>query len=238
MLKITILLKANATAERDTLIGQRADAAGAIVARLARVDGALRYAQYHRLPAHNPIASAGDASFDGAEEYWFTNLPAARSFFAYLDAAALADSSAIDVSGCREIAGTVYPIWDVEPSPTKVLVVSNRKPGLSVDQFRHHWIDVHGPLAMANPEGRDIRSRVEYCPADALRITGLPLGDFDGAGAIHFKGDPAVLSGLMTTSYYRDVLAPDELRFADPARSSAMVVGEHQAWGHLPAAIL
>ncbi|MGY4710487.1 EthD domain-containing protein [Mycolicibacterium sp. CBM1] len=234
MLKVTILLTLAGTQTPDDLTEQRLNAAPAIVERLQGTDGAMRYAQSVRLPSAGPIIGDGSGTFAGTEEYWFDTAVSARRFFAHPNAAGLENQPAVDVPAARETAGMVHPIWDTAPGEFKVIVLGTRKPSLTVQEYRHHWITVHGPLAMGNPEGRDARGRVEYCPADVLRLSGLQLAPFDSSGSIGVTGGLEDFGKALTGSYYRDVLRPDELRFTDTERTAAMIVREYYSWGTLP----
>jgi hypothetical protein len=138
LIKVTILLQSTALADAEQLADQRAKAAPAILARLEATNGAHCYAQHQRLPAGQLLAGAGANAFTGAEEYWFDTVDTARRFFSRPNAHGLEGQSAVELSKCLELSGTVYPIWDCAPQPTKILAIGARKPGLTVDGYRHH----------------------------------------------------------------------------------------------------
>jgi hypothetical protein len=56
-------------------------------------------------------------------------------------------------------------------------------------------------------------------------LPGLSLAPFDGIGTILFASQES-MAAEFAGSHYREVMAPDEPRFTDPARSRAMMVRE------------
>lgn len=237
MIKIAILLKRAPSVDQETFASEWIEAGPQIIERLKNSEGALRYAQNHPLSPDSPFAGAEASTYDGAEEYWFETEDAARRYFTPANAHGLAHRSTLDLASCCEVSGTVHPIRDgvpkAVPETVKIFPCGVRKPGLSVAEYRHLWIDLHGPLAMANPAGQDRLQRLEYCPADALGVTGLPIGPFDSSAGI-WMDDLDYLLTEMKSDYYRNVLGPDELRFADRERSFAMIVAERCVWGRDP----
>ena len=234
MLKVSIILRSADPSGTDAFLAHRAEAAPEIFERLRADQEWLRYAQYRKVSAESPIAAAGTNDFLGSEEYWFASEEAARRFFGgsnpYRDGTKVVPY----LQACLEVSGQVHPIWDAATEAAKVLVLGAGKRELTIEQYRHHWINVHGPLAMENPGGRDVRGRVEYCPADPLSLTGLELGSFDGVASIYVKGSLQVFQKEVNNDYYRDVLKPDEHRFSDPFRSVAIIVSEYCSCGEIP----
>lgn len=233
MLKVALLLKRAPSVDQEAFASEWIEAGLGVIERLRASEGALRYAQNHPLSPDSPFAGAEASTYDGAEEYWFETEAAARRYFSTADAHGLANRSMLDLAACCEVSGTAYPIRDGEPKASrgtvKIFPCGARKPGLSVAEFRHLWIDVHGPLALANPGGTDRLQRLEYCPADELKITGLPVAPFDSSAGI-WMDDLEHLFVEMKSDYYRDVLGPDEQRFNDKERSFAMIVAERCLW--------
>jgi hypothetical protein len=141
MIKVTILLQSTALADAEHLADQCAKAAPAIVASGGHQRGPLLRAvstTASRTVCWPGSLLAGANAFTGAEEYWFDTLDTARRFFSRPNAHGPEGRSAVELSKCLELAGTVYPIWDCAPQPTKFLAIGARKPGLTVDGYRHH----------------------------------------------------------------------------------------------------
>ncbi len=115
----------------------------------------------------------------------------------------------------------------------KTIMCIRRKPGLSGEEFEHHWKHVHGPLiARMKTELRILRyvqSRAnEDVVSDILRRLRNGPAKFDGLGQAWFASlkdlievadNPGSVAALKA-------LREDELRFIDLANSPMFVVEE------------
>ncbi len=80
-------------------------------------------------------------------------------------------------------------------------------------------------LALGGPHTKDRLLRLEDTPAPASATSRLERGPYDGVGAITFASLDA-LNAEFGSDYYRSTLAPDELRFTNPAASAALLTRE------------
>lgn len=88
-----------------------------------------------------------------------------------------------------------------------------RREGLSVEEFRAHWRDVHGPLIRDTPELARHIVRYEQHPRhrpDALSGT----EGVDGVAVQWFESIDDFL-GFISEPGYQELIAPDERRFLD-----------------------
>jgi uncharacterized protein (TIGR02118 family) len=147
---------------------------------IARSPGLLRYIQSHACPeAFDEYPPA----FDGVAEAWFDDIDAFDAAVASPGwQAAIADVANFMAPGGGRLFATEVPIIDALPSPrerrgmVKFIGLLTRLPGLSVEEFQHHWRDIHGPLVHAEfPEMR----RYIQCHAipDTYAMTPPPAYD-------------------------------------------------------------
>lgn len=160
-----------------------------LVAGVAETLGISRYQQVHTVRDGRPGTVAG---FDGVAELWFdsaqgTGTPAERQRAADI---LLADER-------RFIDLAASPIWLADEVVMRVgdtdglrmTAALRRRPGLSRREFRDHWRDVHGPLALQHPEVFGFRHYVQlHTPDDAETfppavVRGAPA-PFDGLSEI------------------------------------------------------
>jgi len=109
----------------------------------------------------------------------------------------------------------------------KMVATLVRKQGLSPEQFRKHWKEVHGPLVLSLPDmTRHIRRYVQNIPtgmdmpADATG--GAPI---DGVAEMVFESFEAMQQCFAEPSYLARV-RPDEEAFLDLAKCQVVVVEE------------
>lgn len=198
--------------------------------------GLIRYVHNSPVAAEVPIENAPSAPYDAVDEWVFDGPDAARGWFS---------SSAFrnhwllgraDLLGkpVEFIAGPVAEILradgEASDGAIKILTLPVRPAGMSKDAFSHHWLVVHAGLALAGPGTRDRLLRLISSPSDAALLPELEQAPFDGIGIIEFASK-ADLDAEFASDHYRNVMAPDEPRLTDPARSRAMMVTETLVFG-------
>ncbi len=104
----------------------------------------------------------------------------------------------------------------------KLVCFLRRKPGLSIDDFHHHWLEEHGPLIAGTPELARHIVRYEQnhrLPEDRERDAADAPG-FDGV-TIQWLESMDRFRDFVRDPLYAERIAPDEQRFLD--RSSLVV---------------
>jgi hypothetical protein len=188
----------------------------------------VRHVHNRALGGDMPIENAPAADFDGVDELWFADAAALTGWLASEAAGDrwLRDAGELLAEPPRAIAGEPQVIWQqggLAPDPIKIITLPVRRAGLSQAAFSDHWIKTHSALALQGPRTRERLRRLEVCPSGVPLPASLLAAAFDGAGAIEF-GRRADLAAEFESDHYRTVLAPDEPRFTDPQRSSAIMV--------------
>lgn len=137
-----------------------------LVASVADVLGITGYQQVHTISEDTTRAAP---AFDGVAELWFdpsrsTASPDERRAAATL----LLDDER------RFVDLSASPIWLAEErvmldgprSGLRATTAVRRRAGVSRDEFRRHWADVHAPLALAHPDVFGIVRYVQLHAAD------------------------------------------------------------------------
>jgi hypothetical protein len=110
----------------------------------------------------------------------------------------------------------------------KTIVLLTRKPGTTLEQFKHYYETVHAPGAVEHIPalGRAVyrRNFIE----GALSET-LPRPDFDVVTEITFAEDAdyEAFRRCLADPAVRAWIAADEARFSDPALTRSYLVSEH-----------
>ena len=208
----------------------------ALQALAVQSTGVVRYAQSHAVAHESPIANAPDSAFDGVDELWCDSIDSAAALFdseRYREELAPAERDFVDRASSAVVVGKVLLMWDrpkqARADAVKLLILPARKPGLTVTEFRHHWIHVHSPLSLQGPGMRERVQRIEFCPGLRLGIAGLSAADAEGTGSIWFDSMQQ-LHEEFSSPYYRDTLQPDEKRFSDGQRSRGSMTHERRVW--------
>lgn len=107
----------------------------------------------------------------------------------------------------------------------KLICFIRRKPGMSVDAFRDHWLNHHGPLIDSLPQfRRHVRRYEQNCRLDA-DYERAGADDFDGVTVQWFETRKDFISFAMEPSY-RGSVAVDEDRFLDRSGISLVLTSE------------
>jgi uncharacterized protein (TIGR02118 family) len=83
----------------------------------------------------------------------------------------------------------------------KIIGCLRRKPGVSEEEFHHHWKDVHGPLVMSVlPFARHVRKYIQNHKISGVlptsdRYQGLAM-DFDGVVEMYFDSYEEVQAAM------------------------------------------
>lgn len=106
----------------------------------------------------------------------------------------------------------------------KLFAVLRRRPGMTVEEFRSHWRDRHGPLIAGTPElARHLvryEQHVRHRP-DALSGT----DGVDGVAEQWFRSIDDFV-GFISEPAYAELVAPDERRFLDVERIEFVICEE------------
>jgi hypothetical protein len=105
----------------------------------------------------------------------------------------------------------------------RLICLLKRKPGMTVEEFRDHWRNHHGPLITATPAiARHVVLYEQYLPADSP----IPLGkEFDGVTIMGFEKADDFLA-FVSEDDYPKVIAPDEQSFLDMDGLVGIIVDE------------
>jgi uncharacterized protein (TIGR02118 family) len=106
----------------------------------------------------------------------------------------------------------------------KMFAVLRRRPGMTVEEFRRHWHEVHGPLITSHPElARHIvryEQHVRHAPG---WLSGTE--DIDGIAEQWFERIED-FEAFMNEPLYGELIAPDERRFIDMDRIEFIITDE------------
>lgn len=147
---------------------------------VSRLPGIGRYVQS---TAHDSAYSRGrEPVFDALGELWFDD-----DWFDGLAASAEYAVAREDASTFTDRSSTVclpvedVPLIDGPHAPLKLVMFVRRRPDLTTAQFRAHWLDVHGPIAVRNPF---MRRYVQLHTPAAAAVA--PPASYDGVGMVWF----------------------------------------------------
>lgn len=98
-----------------------------------------------------------------------------------------------------------------------------RKPGLTCEQFLHHWQHVHGPLFLSIPSlSRYIRRYIQHHVAPNTFFPGVTPLDFDGFSESWFD-DAEARRQFLSQPEMQQRIVPDEHNFIDMSATRVQV---------------
>ena len=170
---------------------------------VTRLPGVRRYVQSHALLS---LYGKDEPVYDGIAEVWAEDTGALRAMTQSPVHADLQTDEArfIDRASMGVIITEDHVITDgpVPPDAVKSVAFLTRRPGLSVEDFQRHWLEVHAPIATVLPGlRRYVQSHTRRSAYEAGRVPvydGVVLAWFDSTEAIR---------GAEATPEYAHVLA-------------------------------
>ena len=189
---------------------------------VTRLPGVRRYVQSHTLPS---IHGHDDPIYDGIAEVWADDTNALRAMTRCPEHAAVQADEArfIDRASMGVVITEDHVMKDgpVPPDAVKSVAFLTRKPGLTVEAFQRHWLEVHGPIAVALPGlRRYVQCHTRRSAYDAGRVPA-----YDGVVLTWFDSTDAIRA-VAATSEYAHVLA-DAGNFLAPGRIPSILTREH-----------
>ena len=220
--RLVFLLRRKAELSRDEFQRYWREQHAPLVRERRSALGIRRYQQVHTVEGGEREGTV--SGYDGIAELWFD--PSLRT--GTPDEAATAAQELLDDEG-RFIDLAESPIWmadEVElragsTEGVRLTAALRRAPGITRDEFRRHWRDVHGPLALENPDVFGFRHYVQlHTPDDAETFPpaierGAPP-PFDGISEIWRD---ATTADADRAAAVREMIMEDEARFVDYAAS-------------------
>lgn len=117
------------------------------------------------------------------------------------------------------------PPLSSNPSWTKLFVLLKRKPGMSLEDFRHYALQTHAPKTLEIP---GLRRYLQCHVRDSYYAMGESR--FDAIAQLWFD-DARSIEDAIDSSHYRDTILPDLALFTDPKYVMTMAAKEHWVIG-------
>ncbi|GAB3800679.1 hypothetical protein GCM10028819_26450 [Spirosoma humi] len=104
----------------------------------------------------------------------------------------------------------------------KMTMLLKRNPKLTRDEFVKHHIEIHGPLFRQIPEAKDhvIRYLQTHPVSEVSSV--VKVDDFDGTAELWFDSVEG-LDKVLTSTFYKEKVWPDELTFLDHANTRVVL---------------
>ena len=96
----------------------------------------------------------------------------------------------------------------------KLCILVPRKKGLTLNEFKAHWKDIHGPLFSSQPEVKQYVKKYTQVHSTGEHLNQFPVAPFDGIAEIWFDKMEDIEKVFVTDNYLKTI-APDEARFID-----------------------
>lgn len=186
----------------------------------ARVSQSKRYLQSHRIPYPDT-----NSPYDGEAEVLIDNLEALatlRTSRGYLDGALADERNFIDLKRVEWMATRDHVMVDGPTGGTLVKGVwqLKRKPGMSLDEFRKYWIEVHGPIVTKLP---GLTRYVQSHLIDEAYLYAEPR--HDGVAQVWFESVDAMRAAFASPAGAAGL--GDGEKFIDAATTRTFVANEH-----------
>lgn len=194
--------------------------------RVAKLPGLTRYVQSHALLQGY---TKGELLFDGISEEWFESAEAlaeAQASRAWRDASAV-EAAFLEQSRTVRMPVDVYVIKSdpVPANSVKNIEFVNRRPGTTLEAFRRHWREVHGPLAARIP----VLCRYEQNHLCVSQYAGDASPAYDGLAITWFASTADMKRGAAMPEYIET--RADETKFLPDGHLPIIITREHVLFG-------
>jgi len=183
-----------------------------------RIPALKRYIQSHRV-----AAPQSELPYNAVAEVWYESEAALSEFCAspHYKHFKADELNFVDVARAENLATVDHVILEGErvKGMVKGMFLIKRKPGLSVSDFRRHWLEVHGPQAVKE---MDIRRYVQCHTVDSVYNFCEPR--WDGVTHLWFE-DAAAAQRAMAAVAQSQALRDDAAKFIGESRN--LFVTEH-----------
>ncbi|MBD1385932.1 EthD domain-containing protein [Mucilaginibacter rigui] len=96
----------------------------------------------------------------------------------------------------------------------KLSIMVPRRADLTLEEFRAHWKDIHGPLFSSQPEVIQYVRKYIQVHSTGQSLDQFPVAPFDGVAEIWFDKMEDI-NKVFGTENYLKTIAPDEAKFID-----------------------
>jgi hypothetical protein len=170
---------------------------------------------------------AADRPFDAMMEVVVQDAEALLELISLFDGLARRLQNLVDAGASAALAGTEHVILP-GAGPLLVLITNRRLAHFTHDGFIKYWLDYHGPFAREHtPPEAGLYYRQFHTDMEAtrqlLQVSGLKIGDFDGAAECYYPSAENVRA-LMSRTDVVDQATLDEKEFVDHERCVTSVL--------------
>lgn len=96
----------------------------------------------------------------------------------------------------------------------KLNILIVRRPDLSLEEFKSHWKDIHGPLFRSQPEVQQNVKRYIQAHSTGESLDQFPTAPYDGIAQI-WVDRLEDIDKVFGSENYNKYIAPDEAKFID-----------------------
>jgi uncharacterized protein (TIGR02118 family) len=192
----------------------------------------VKYVQAHTLPDWFSFLAGDGPLYDGVAEVWCEGIDDAQRMFEEPKFAELVtpdERQFLDMDRTVILLMSQHLVYQ-RPGASihggvKLFELPVRRGGMSRDECQRYWQEIHAPLVLGAADM--IKPLRRYVQSHSLAdgTAGLPPMRYDGMAELWFDSveDLKACFGRQ----YMDVVHPDEPKFVDPQRSSALVAKEY-----------
>lgn len=110
----------------------------------------------------------------------------------------------------------------------KLCVLCPRKPDLTLEQFKDHWQQVHGPLFSSQPEVKQYVKKYVQVASVGEQVGGdfPPVSIYDGIAEIWFDRMEDIPK-VFESDNFKTIIAQDEAKFIDRENIRWIYATEH-----------
>jgi uncharacterized protein (TIGR02118 family) len=168
-----------------------------IVKKIPQLKG---YIQSHRIPY-----DINNSTYGGEAEVWLGDLDALKALQKspeYLNGAFRDEPNFIDIERSDFLAARDHVLIEGARKPGLVKGVwrMRRKPGISLAEFRKHWLEIHGVIAQKIP---GVRRYVQSHTVDEAYVFAEPR--WDGVAQLWWDSPQALTDALKTPEFAEDM---------------------------------